>query len=463
MTQDEQPTLLVVDDKKNMLRLATKLLSDICRVRTASSGEQALELIASEPVHVVLSDLKMTGMDGLDVLRATRRLRPDAAFILMTAFATVGTAVEALKLGAFDYITKPADPEEIKDVVLRALAHLSARAPVGQQSAEALPGLLARSPAMLELARLVRRVANSNATALVLGETGTGKERVARAIHELSPRSSQRFIALNCAAIPPELLESELFGHAKGAFTGAASARKGLFEEAHQGTLFLDEIGDLQLSLQAKLTRTLEERSIRAIGEARERPVDVRLVAATHRNVEEMVQAGTFREDLWYRLNVAVLQLPPLRERREDIPLLVRKFLSDEAKRSSASQPMSLSAAALDALMAYSWPGNVRQLRSAIERARVVAEGTQVGIADLPPEVIASQESAPALIDYSWADAQEIGRAETGRRYLGALMERFSGRVAEAAAHAQVERESFYRLLRKHSVDPAAFREPRSK
>ncbi|MCB9554405.1 MAG: sigma-54-dependent Fis family transcriptional regulator, partial [Myxococcales bacterium] len=262
MSGAKRPVVLVVDDKRNMVRLMSKVLRDDAQVLTAESGGEAVRLLAREPVDVVLSDLMMPDMSGLDVLRACRERRPGAEFILMTAYATVGTAVEALRLGAYDYLTKPFDPEEARAVVLRALGH---RLPAGGGNGvtEVVPGTRARSAAMVELGDLVHRVAASAATTLVLGETGTGKERVARAIHRLSPRRDQRFVAVNCAAIPAELLESELFGFSRGAFTGAARDRAGLIEEADGGTLFLDEIGEMRPSLQAKLTRALEERAVR--------------------------------------------------------------------------------------------------------------------------------------------------------------------------------------------------------
>lgn len=456
-----RPTILVVDDKRNMVLLMAKVLQKDALVRTAESGEEALRQLASEPIDVVLCDLKMPDMDGLDVLRACRRLRPTAEFVLMTAYATVGTAVEALKLGAYDYLTKPFEPEVARAVLLRALSRVSLSQPQPDGEAFVLPGVVARSRTMQELAGLTRRIADSEATTLILGETGTGKERIARAVHELSPRASRRFVAVNCAAIPSELLESELFGHAKGAFTGAVTERKGLFEEADGGSLFLDEIGDMRPSLQAKLTRVLEERSIRRVGETKERPVHVRLIAATHRDLEEMVRAGTFREDLWYRLNVAILQIPPLRERKEDIEILAYHFLRQQAERANARRFSGFSDATIEALLVQDWPGNVRQLRSAVERASVVANNDQIDLVDLPPELRRSSVVAdedPSLAAGTWLQALERGRANTGKRYLEAILRRYEGQVAPAAAHAGVERESFYRLLRKHAVDPSAFR-----
>lgn len=453
------PVVLVVDDKRNMVRLMAKVLRADATVRTAESGADALRLLASESIDVVLCDLKMPDMDGIDVLRAAKRLQPGIEFILMTAFATVGTAVEALRLGAYDYLTKPFEPEAARAVVLRALGRVALGKADALAGTEVLPGLLARSRSMQDLAELVRRIANSDATALVLGETGTGKERIARALHQLGPRAQNRFVALNCAAIPAELLESELFGHAKGAFTGAVRDRGGLFEDAHRGTLFLDEIGDMRPSLQAKLTRVLEERTVRRVGEGQERKIDVRLVAATHRDLEAMVKSETFREDLWYRLNVAVIRIPPLRDRREDVELLADHFLREHAEQSRGRRIQGFTPAALELLSAYDWPGNVRQLRAAVERACVLAQGERIEPRDLPPELAGGRGSADGgLASLPWAEALEKGRADVGRAYLEAVLRRFDGQIAEAAMHAGVERESFYRLLRKYGIDAAAFR-----
>ncbi len=452
----QKPQLLVVDDRRNMVRLMAKVMGDDAVVHTAVSGREALEILGKQPLHAVLCDLKMPDLDGLDVLRACRKLQPQAQFVLMTAYATVGTAIEALKLGAYDYLTKPFEPDAARALLLRALARASV-ADVGAD--EVLPGLLARSPAMIELADLVRRIADSSATTLVLGETGTGKERVARAVHSLSPRAGNRFVALNCAAVPADLLESELFGHAKGAFTGATSERKGLFEAADGGSLFLDEIGDMRLSLQAKLTRVLEERVVRRVGETQERPVDFRLIAATHRDLQAMVDDGTFRQDLWYRLNVALVRLPPLRERQEDIELLARYFVGEASERNRGRLAREISPTALERLRQYPWPGNVRQLRAAIERACVVAKTSQVQVGDLPPELQTTEVGNTSdLVEGTWAEALDRGRADYGKRYLVALMQKFNGKVAAAARHAGVERESFYRLLRKYAVDPSDYR-----
>jgi two-component system response regulator HydG len=376
----------------------------------------------------------------------------------MTAYASVPTAIEAMREGAYDYVTKPFEPEQLRAITLRALNRsavpVEGDAAENAESVEVLPGLLGRSALMRQLGAQVHRVAASDATVLILGETGTGKERIARAVHALSARARERLVAVNCAAIPAELLESELFGYSRGAFTGAARDRAGLFEEADRGVLFLDEIADMRLSLQAKLTRAVEEHSIRRLGESKERSVNVRLVAATHRDLEAMVRAGSFREDLWYRLNVAVIRVPPLRERREDIALLTKHFLREVSARAPSGAKVGLTDAALEALTGYAWPGNVRQLRAAIERASIEAEGSTIDVEHLPPEITArnAPDLGASLVGLKWQDAIEAGRREAGRRYLQAVVKKHEGRVADAAAYAGVERESFYRLLRKYGV-----------
>lgn len=465
-TRRERPVVLVVDDKRNMLSLMSKVLGDSVRVLTADSGEEAVRLLEREAAQVVLCDLKMGDLGGLDVLVACKRLRPQAEFILMTAYGTVGTAVEALRLGAYDYLTKPFDPQDARAIVMRALGRAGPALGDAAHASEVLPGMLARSQVMHELGDLVRQVANSAATTLILGETGTGKERVARAVHELGPRANQRFIAVNCAAIPAELLESELFGYTRGAFTGAARDRAGLFEESSGGSIFLDEIGDMRPSLQAKLTRVLEERTVRRIGDSRERAVDMRIVAATHRDLESMVHNEAFREDLWYRLNVAVIRIPPLRARRDDIELLAVGFLRELAASLPGRRVLGFSPAALSAMEAYDWPGNVRQLRAAVERACVVSHDERIQVGDLPPEVggnARSQRAAPEgagpLSALPWGEAMERGRRDLGRAYLEEVLEGHDGNVAAAAEHAGVERESFYRLLRRYDVEPGRFRD----
>ncbi len=447
------PIVLVVDDKKNMLRLMTKVLKGDAQVLTAYNGTDAIRILADQAVDVVLCDLRMPDLDGIEVLKACKKLRPQTEFVLMTGYASVGTAVDALRLGAYDYLTKPIEPEAARAVVFRAIGRAvsSPSEHAGEPNNEVLPAMVGQSAVMRELSQLVRHVADSDATVLLLGETGTGKERVARAVHRLSPRSSSRFVAVNCAAIPAELMESELFGYSKGAFTGATKNRSGLFEDAHMGTLFLDEIGEMRLSVQAKLTRVLEERAIRRLGESSERPIDVRLITATHRDIEGMVRNESFREDLWYRLNVAAVRLPALRDRKDDIELLAAHFLR-ERPPVRGRRIVGFTQAAIEAMLQFDWPGNVRQLRAAIERASVVGMTERIDVGDLPPEVVGLrvQKATTDLSDLTWSAAQKKGQLDTARKYLEDVLRRYNGQVSEAAAHAGVERESFYRLLRRY-------------
>lgn len=460
-----KPTVLVVDDKANMLALLSKVLRRSARVLAARGVRAALEILQKEPVSVVVCDLRMDDGDGLEVLRAVRSRWPGVPFILMTAYATVPTAVQAMREGAYDYVTKPFDTDELGALVQRALAQAAALE--GTQSTEepdAFGPLIGRSPAMKAVYQMIERVAPTEATVLVLGETGTGKELVARAIHERSARAPARPIAVNCAAIPRSLIESELFGHVRGSFTGAISDRAGLFEEASGSTLFLDEIGDVRPTLQAKLTRVLEERTVRRIGEARERKIDVRIIAATHRDLRSMVRSGSFREDLWFRLNVCVIDLPALRDRPGDVPLLAQRFLAERVGRSSATR---FSTAAMTALQTYRWPGNVRELKSAVERAAILEATREIQIESLPPEIRGasplrlSSASDVDLAGLSYREAVDASREETNRRYLEAILRRFRGEVNAAAAHAGVERESFYRLLRRCGLSADDFREER--
>ena len=461
----ELPVVLVVDDKPNMLGLLVKVLKPVARVIAAKNVRDAIAVLEREPVAVVVCDLRMPDGDGLEVLRGMKSRNIEAPFILMTGYATVATAVQAMREGAFDYVTKPFDPDDLRGLVERALAQSAVLAHTPEPSTPpvGMGLLLGRSAAMREVFRLIERIAPTDATVVILGETGTGKELVARALHEASGRSGKPFFAVNCAAIARSLIESELFGYTRGSFTGATTDRAGIFEAAHKSTLLLDEIGELRASLQAKLTRVLEERAVKRIGDSRERPIDVRLVAATHRNLREMVKSGAFREDLWFRLNVCVIELPPLRERPDDIPLLAAHFLAERAPivRSAA---VSFSPAAMAALTQYPWPGNVRELRSVVERAAILASESEIGQEALPPEIRgalpASQAAATdeRIFDLSLGEAVKVSRDKTSRQYVIGVLRRFHGDVTAAATHAGVERESFYRLMRRYNLAASDFR-----
>ncbi|WP_342378792.1 sigma-54 dependent transcriptional regulator [Myxococcus stipitatus] len=471
MSTPSKPTVLVVDDKENMRKLFSRILGDAYAVTEAADGEQAIALLASHAFDVVVTDIQMPGADGFAVLREVKHRAPDTQVILVTAYASIPKAVEAIKEGAYDYLSKPFDPDEVALVVARALekrrqgheaTNLKARLAVAPE----LHGLLGGSGAMQALHGLLSQVATRDLTVLLTGETGTGKELAARAVHRESPRAAKPFVAVNCGALPAELVESELFGHAKGAFTGATAAKPGLFEEAHGGTLFLDEIGDLPLPVQVKLNRALQEKEVRRVGTTSAVRVDVRVVAATHRDLSAEVSAGRFREDLYYRLNVVTVQLPPLRERREDIPLLAMHFLS----RAGRPEVEGFTSEALRALAAHDWPGNVRQLENAVARAVAVTKGPRITPEDLPPELNTARAAvtgatAPgvratsdSLAKLPYREAVDGARDAVSREYLSALMQEFGGNVTHAAERAGMERESLHRLLKRYGVRSEDFK-----
>jgi len=377
-------SILVVDDERPQREILEEILtSEGYEVTTASSGEAALRIARERRFDLALTDLKMTGMDGIELL--TRLLAFDSSIIviLLTAHGSIESAKEALRRGAFDYLEKPFERDALLDTIRRALSRLDA---LDQE-------IISSSSEMEAVKKMILKVARSTSTVLIRGESGTGKELIARAIHSQSPRDAQMFQAVNCAAINENLLESELFGHEKGAFTGAHAEKKGLFEVADKGTLFLDEIGELDITMQAKLLRALQEREIRRVGGTRPIKIDVRVVAATNRDLRAMVQDGRFRDDLYYRINVLSIDVPPLRERREDIPVLIDFFLRKHT-RNTSRLIKGLTADARKVILDYAWPGNVRQLESAIERAILLAESDYITVEDLPLEV--RQESRAA-------------------------------------------------------------------
>lgn len=374
--------ILVVDDEKNQRDILRLILADekddagapLYDVQTASSGIEALRRFKSESFDLVLTDLKMAGMDGIQLLNDLSQIDSATPVILMTAHGSIDSVKEALRSGAFDYLEKPLDRAKLLEVIRDAVSRMRA---VDEE-------IVGVSEAMERVKKMIVKVAGSSSTVLIRGESGTGKERVARAVHKASPRVAERFQAVNCAAINENLLESELFGHEKGSFTGAVSEKKGLFEISDKGTLFLDEIGDLNISMQAKLLRALQEKEVLRVGGTRPIRVDVRVLAATNRDLEAMVKDNRFREDLYYRLNIIPITIPPLRQRRDDIEVLTAYFLQ---KHGGAGRPVKISIDARRLLLEYAWPGNVRQLESAIERALLLAEGDEITIEDLPIEI----------------------------------------------------------------------------
>ncbi len=386
-----QTLLIVDDDRANLESLERIFKRERVDVLTAVDGKQALEALRRRRVSVCLTDLMMPGMSGIELLRAAKTVSPETELILMTAFGTVETAVEAMKEGAWDFVTKPFKRIQIVKAVRRALdqqslvmENLALKAEL--QDSRRDRSIIGNSLPMRQTMDMVRQVAPSNATVLLMGESGTGKELFARAIHNHSSRSSRPFIALNCAALPESLLEAELFGHEKGAFTGATSRRQGRFELADQGTLFLDELGEMSPTVQVKLLRVLQEGEFERVGGTQTLKVDTRIVAATNKDLRAEVEAGRFREDLFYRLNVISITLPPLRERKGDVPLLAHYFLGTYADK-NAKAVVGISREAVEALMAWSWPGNVRELENAVERAVVLCRGDTIGAEDLPPHI----------------------------------------------------------------------------
>ena len=452
--------LLLVDDEDALRTvMAERLAEEGFAITEASSGEQALDKLERFAFDVLIADLRLPGIDGREVLDAALQRYPGIIGIVVTGYGTVKDAVDAIKRGAADFVSKPFQFEELLHVLESALEQRRLRsenAYLRQQleQRDGLPGVVGRSRPMRELCQMIETVAPSAATVLISGETGTGKEVIARAIHQTSPRRQHRFVALNCSAIPETLLEAELFGHARGAFTGAVATRTGRLEQADRGTLFLDEVGTMSAALQTKLLRVLQEREFERVGENRTIKVDTRVVAATNSDLARMVADGTFREDLYYRLNVIALQLPPLRERKEDIPLLVQHFIRKFASRDETDgedHQVMLSQDTLRRLMAYAWPGNVRQLENAVERALILrGTRTQVEMADLPPEIQAVPvEAAPSLdLPESGVDLPAlVHRIE--RDLIGRALVRTEGNRADAARLLGLKRTTLVEKLKR--------------
>ncbi|MFQ5989298.1 MAG: sigma-54-dependent transcriptional regulator [Candidatus Methylomirabilales bacterium] len=465
--------ILVVDDEAGMREFLSILLErEGFQVESAQDGHEALQAAQKAPFDLIISDLKMPSMDGVRLLEGLRKFQPEIPVILMTAYASADSAIQAMKLGAYEYLTKPFRVEEIKQVISRALEVKADRAGVFPWSAEPFPqpvgGLIGRSPKMIELYKMISKVATVTGTVLITGESGTGKELVARTIHKNSDRASAPFLAISCGAIPEPLLESELFGHVKGAFTGAVAAKAGLFEVANGGTVLLDEIGETSLAIQVKLLRVLQERIFRRVGGTEDVEVDVRVIAATHQDLKELIRKEQFREDLYYRLNVIPIHLPPLRERREDIPLLAMNFLAKSSQENR--RPIrGIAPEAMEMLLTHHWPGNVRELENAIEqsvalgtedvlvpenlpemvRARPGAADSQVQRAEnaLPPEASGFAPSSEKL------DLDAIvSRVE--RDLLLEALRQAGGVQKKAAQLVGLSFESFRYRLKKYGIDP---------
>jgi DNA-binding NtrC family response regulator len=446
--------ILVVDDDRDTRELLREVLSEEgYNVVTSSSGEEALQVGKQECFDLIISDMKLgPDLSGLDVLRAYKTLQPESEVILITAFGTMETAIEALKGGAFDYLSKPFKIDELLVQVGRALENRNLirenRALKRQLGSQVqLSSLVGRSPAMLEVYKKIAMVSDSRSTVLIYGESGTGKELVAKAIHHNGPRTNQRFLAVNCGALTESLLESELFGHVRGSFTGAFGNTRGIFEEASGGTVFLDEVAEMSPALQVKLLRTLEEQEVRRVGSNRPILIDVRIIAASNRNLAERVEEGKFRQDLYYRLRVIEIALPPLRERTEDVPLLVEHFLKKlEHER---GRMFSVTPQALSVLVSYAWPGNVRELENALEAAVALTRAGVLTPEDLPPKVRAEFHDASRLEDL-YANLPSLEELE--RRYLAHVLRMTRENKTRTAGILGISRKTLYRMAERFKL-----------
>ncbi len=445
--------VLIVDDEESIRNSLEKLLSyEKYKTYTAAEGKSGLETIADERIDIVLLDIKMPGMDGLDVLQKIKEMRGDLPVVIISGHGTIATAVEATKLGAFDFIEKPIDLERLLLTIRNGIKqgelarqNVQLRKRVGAKTT-----IIGEHPTIIAIMETIRRVAPTNARVLIMGENGSGKELVARKLHELSNRAVEPFVEVNCAAIPEDLIESELFGHEKGSFTGAISQRIGKFELADGGTLFLDEVGDMSLSAQAKVLRVLQESVFERVGGTETKRVDVRVIAATNKDLLEEAGRGNFREDLYYRLNVVPIRIASLRERRSDIKILADFFL-DEVSTELGIPPKKLSPKALEAMMDYSWPGNVRELRNLIERLCILVSGTVIEHEDLPPLELIREEDM--LKDPFALKSYQEFKDFTEREFLIIKLRENNGNVSRTARQLGMQRSNLYKKLEKFGID----------
>lgn len=456
--------ILVVDDETQMLEVCSDTLSKLSdtEVVVEQSSIKAADMLASETWDLLIADIRMPKMDGVELVRKAKEHDPGLMVLMLTAFPSVDTAVESMKLGANDYLTKPIKPDALRNDVRRLLEEKRLREEnrLLRRQVEQdyrMGEMIGQSRPMKVVFDTIKRVAQSDIDVLITGETGTGKELAARNIHQRSIRKDEKFVPIDCGAIPDELLESELFGHERGAFTGADERSIGLLEFAHKGIFFMDEIGQLPPKLQAKLLRVLQERKIRRVGGNREIPIDVRIIAATSLDMEEEIEKEQFRSDLYYRINVGRIKLPPLRNRGEDIALLTRHFLEKYAEK-MGKIGVELDPEALEILKGYRWPGNVRQLENVVKRMLVMARGEQITPDDLPDEIVATAEKRPGKRKAGFFKLRDQKVATFERQYLTEMLKKTDGDVSRAAEQAQIPRGTFYRLLNKNNVNPKNFR-----
>jgi DNA-binding NtrC family response regulator len=464
-----QRVLIVEDleDTRESLKQVLEMSLGV-EVDLAEDGARGLEMLQERPYSVVLTDLRMPRVSGMKLIEEVQERKIPVTVIVTTGHGSIKDAVEAMRMGAYDFLTKPADPQHLCILVQRAMKERALQDEVAALRAElygrrSFRDVLSKSPKMIEIFDLIGNIAQTTSTVLIYGETGTGKEQIARAIHQASAdlRPGQ-MVAVNCAAVPETLLESELFGHEKGSFTGAISQRKGRFEQAHKGTLFLDEVGDIPLAMQVKLLRVIQERKIERVGGTEPIAVDVRLIAATHRSLEKMVRDGTFREDLYYRLNVIRIELPPLRDRPEDIPLLATHFAQKYAR---GSKPPEFSPEAMQLLLSYNWPGNVRQLENAVERACVTARDGVILPGHLPPDVArgvgGSGRPSPFNVDLARPLPDQLAEltATFEERYLRKALRKTRGHVGKCAKISGLSRRSITDKIAQYKIDKAEFKQ----
>jgi len=439
-------SILIVDDEESVRdSLFNWFIEDGFRVECAENAKKALTILESDQFDIILADIKMPGMDGLEMLRRIKSIKSDAIVIVMTAFATVDTAVKALKDGAYDYVTKPFDPDDLTHLIRNATKQISLTDENESLkkkvvSLENVEDLIGNSEAMKDMLREVESVAQTNSSVIITGESGTGKELVARAIHANSPRKFFPFVSVHCGALTESLLESELFGHEKGAFTGAMYNRKGRFEMADSGSIFLDEIATISTKMQVELLRVLESKTFMRVGGTKEISSDFRVICATNKDLKSMVEKGTFREDLYYRLNVVNIHIPPLRDRKEDIPLLVDYFIKKYCT-SMNKPPASIDPTALKRLQEFSYPGNIRELENMIERAIVVGDGKKIGLKDLPLDKTIVNSSTESLDDFEKAFVLQI-------------LNKYSWNISRTAKALKVDRVTLYHKIKKYDLKP---------
>ncbi len=464
MTDEYSPaktaSILIVDDEEIVRESCKKILSSVRKYRLVivSSGEEALRVFEEDHFDLIITDLKMPGMDGIELLREVKERNPNIEVIMITGYGTVDTAVQAMKLGAYDYVEKPFRPDELLTLTERALEKKRLREEnlqlKRQIPSQYIKNIIGQSREMERIFELISSVAPTSSTVLIMGESGTGKELVARAIHYNSPRRDNPFVVVDCGTLPDDLIESELFGHKRGAFTGAVTDKRGLIEEAEGGTLFLDEIGNLPLPLQTKLLRVLQEKELRPIGGKQSRRIDVRFIAATNRDLKEMVKEGTFREDLYYRLNIFPIRVPPLRERRDDIPLLAYHFLRKYSEE-LGKDVVNITAEAMKILINHDWPGNVRELENTIQRAILISQDNSIKERDL--DFI--EESKPRHVPKNIEELKnvkkqlrEISIEEVERQFVLEALKRNNWNVSRAARDVGMLRPNFHALMKKYNI-----------